>query len=143
VEIKAKVEEKVSSPEIVAKIFKTILESESDMDKDKEHFWVMGLKSNNRVKFIELVSVGILNASLVHPREVFRPCIIRSVASIIVAHNHPSGDTAPSNEDKIITRRLVEVGLLLDIPLLDHVIINDDGEYYSFKEESLINYPGK
>jgi DNA repair protein RadC len=143
VEIKAKVEEKVSSPEIVAKIFKTILDSESDMDKDKEHFWVMGLKSNNRVKFIELVSVGILNASLVHPREVFRPCIIRPVASIIIVHNHPSGDTAPSNEDKIITRRLVEVGLLLDLPIIDHLVLGDDGDYYSFKEESLINYPGK
>ena len=138
-EIKTKVEEKISSPEIVADIFTKLLASESDFDRDKEHFWSLGLKSNNCVKFIELISIGTLNASLVHPREVFRPAITRGVASIVIIHNHPSSDIQPSVEDKQITIRLLEVGKLLDIPVLDHVIITGDGSYFSFKEEGLVD----
>jgi DNA repair protein RadC len=137
-EIKTRVEEKISSPDILAGIFKKILETENEFDIDKEHFWIVGLKSNNRVKFIELISIGTLNASLTHPREVFRPAVVRAAASIIIVHNHPSGDTSPSTEDKQITIRMVDVGKMMDIPILDHVIISEDGDYFSFKEERLI-----
>lgn len=137
-EIKTRVEEKISSPDILAGIFKKILETENEFDIDKEHFWIVGLKSNNRVKFIELISIGTLNALLTHPREVFHPAVVRAAASIIIVHNHPSGDTSPSTEDKQITIRMVDVGKMMDIPILDHVIINEDGDYFSFKEEHLI-----
>jgi DNA repair protein RadC len=137
-EIKTHIKEKISSPETVAAIFKEIIESENEFDRDKEHFWLVGLKSNNALKFIELISVGILNSSLVHPREVFRPAITRAVASVLVVHNHPSGETIPSQEDKQITSRIIEAGKLLDIPVLDHIIVGDEGSYFSFKEEGLV-----
>ncbi len=137
-EIKTHIKEKISSPQIVAGIFKEIMESENEFDRDKEHFWIIGLKSNNVLKFIELISVGILNSSLVHPREVFRPAITHAVASVLVVHNHPSGETIPSQEDKQITYRLIETGKMLDIPVLDHIIIGDKGTYFSFKEEGLV-----
>jgi DNA repair protein RadC len=131
-------ETKITSPKIVADVLNNVLKLENELDREKEHFWVIGLKSNNLVKFIELVTLGTLNASLVHPREVFRPAIFRGVDSIVIAHNHPSGEANPSKEDKAITTRLVEAGKLLDIPILDHVIIINDGNYYSFKEDQLI-----
>ncbi len=81
---------------------------------------------------------GILNSSLVHPREVFRLAIIHGAAGLIVAHNHPSGDPAPSADDKAVTAQLVEAGRLLDIPIYDHVIIGDDGRFFSFAEAGLI-----
>jgi DNA repair protein RadC len=83
----------------------------------------------------EIISIGILNASIVHPREVFKSAIKESANSIILVHNHPSGDSEPSVEDKEITERLMEAGELLDIKVLDHVIIGKDN-YHSFKENS-------
>lgn len=89
----------------------------------REHFLVILLNARHEAIAIETVSIGSLNASIVHPREVFRPAVIASAASIIVAHNHPSGDPEPSEEDLSITRRLAQVGELLGIGLLDHVVI--------------------
>lgn len=132
---------KVTHPEIVANIFYKVLEIEEELDRSKEHFWVIGLKSNNVIQYIELVSLGTMNASLVHPREVFRTAIFNSVASIIIAHNHPSGELIASHEDKSITQRLLEAGKLLDMPLLDHIIIGgetSEKRYFSFKEEGYI-----
>jgi DNA repair protein RadC len=93
----------------------------------REHFLVILLNTRHEAIAIETVSVGSLNASIVHPREVFRPAVLASAASIVVAHNHPSGDPEPSEEDISITRRLVQVGELLGIGLLDHVIIGRRG----------------
>ena len=83
------------------------------------------------------VSVGILDSSLVHPREVFKDAILASAASMIVAHNHPSGDPTPSNEDKRVTLRLAEAGQLLGIELLDHIILGDN-RWVSLKERGVI-----
>ena len=105
-------------------------------DNDKEHFMVLHLDSKNRIIKDEIISTGILNASLVHPREVFKPAIKESANSIILVHNHPSGDPTPSEEDKKITKILFDAGELLDIKLLDHVIVGDT--YYSFKENKEI-----
>ncbi len=91
--------------------------------ESREHFVVILLNARHEALAVETVSIGSLNASIVHPREVFRPAILASAASIIVAHNHPSGDPEPSEEDLSITRRLAEVGALLGIGLLDHVVI--------------------
>lgn len=82
----------------------------------------------------ELISRGTLTASVVHPREAFRPAVRNAASGVIFAHNHPSGDPLPSDEDRRITGRLEEVGRILGIPLLDHVVIGADGSYYSFAD---------
>ncbi len=103
----------------------------------KEQFIVILLDSKNRVIGTELVSEGTLTDSLVHPREVFRPAILQHAASIVVAHNHPSGDPHPSEEDCDLTQTLTEAGKTLSIPVLDHLIIGD-GTYYSFQEDEAL-----
>lgn len=96
-------------------------------DQAREHFLVILLNTRHEAIAVETVSIGSLNASIVHPREVFRPAVLASAASVIIAHNHPSGDPEPSEEDLSITRRLAEVGELLGIRLLDHVVIAKRG----------------
>ncbi len=106
-------------------------------DNKKEHFVVFYLDTRGREIVREVISVGTLNESLVHPREVFEPAIRNLCARIIVAHNHPSGDPAPSREDIEITKRLVDAGKILGIELVDHVIVTRDS-FFSFKEKGLI-----
>ena len=101
---------------------------------DREHFLVCGLDAKHRVIGINLVSVGSLSLSIVHPREVFKPLIVMNAAAWLCSHNHPSGDPAPSQEDRLLTKRLREVGDLLGITLLDHVILGDE-RHYSFADE--------
>ncbi|WP_169082747.1 RadC family protein [Paenibacillus sp. PL91] len=100
----------------------------------KEHFVCLFLNTKNHIIARETLSVGTLNASLVHPREVFRAAIQRSSASIICVHNHPSGDPTPSPEDIALTERLAEAGQLVGIELLDHLVIGD-GRFVSLKEQ--------
>ena len=102
-------------------------------DKKKEHFYALYLDTKNQIIEEKLVSKGILNASLIHPREVFNPAIRASSNSVILVHNHPSGNYAPRKEDKEVTKLLDNAGNLLGINVLDHIIIGKDG-YYSFKE---------
>jgi DNA repair protein RadC len=104
---------------------------------NREHFVGFYLNSRNQVLRREIISIGSLNASIVHPREVFLPAVAMSAASIILAHNHPSGDPTPSEEDLAITRRLADAGRLLGIELLDHVVVARDA-YASFKERRLL-----
>ena len=106
-------------------------------DSKKEHFVIFFLDTQNQVTRREVVSVGILNASLVHPREVFEPAIKYLAAHIILAHNHPSGNLEPSPEDKIITQRLVEAGRLLGIEIVDHVIVTSKS-FFSFKANKFL-----
>jgi DNA repair protein RadC len=123
----------------VAKVFLDLLALEDKIDQDKEHFYVMHLDVKSRITLVELVSLGTLNASLVHPRETFRRAVMQGSASIIVAHNHPSGEVEPSDEDTKTTKLLFEAGTILGISLLDHVIFTND-KFYSFrdcKEEKL------
>jgi DNA repair protein RadC len=102
----------------------------------EEHFRVLCLDTRNQVLSQRDVSIGTLNASLVHPREVFREAIASSAAAVIVMHNHPSGDPTPSKEDLALTTRLVEAGALLGIPVLDHLIIGE--RHVSLKERGLM-----
>ena len=106
-------------------------------DLKKEHLKSLLLNSKNQVLHIKTVSVGILDSSLVHPREVFQDAILASSAAIIIAHNHPSGDPTPSPEDKRVTQRLHEAGQLLGIDLLDHIVIGDQ-RWVSLKERGVI-----
>jgi DNA repair protein RadC len=116
-----------------ARVFRDILNLEDRIERDKEHFYVMHLNVKSQVLMVELVNIGTLNSSLVHPRETFRRAIVAGSASIIVAHNHPSGEVDPSDEDTRITKVLFEAGQILGISMLDHVIFARD-RYFSFKE---------
>jgi DNA repair protein RadC len=122
----------ITSPQSVVKAVRARIK-----DKAKEHFMLIILNTRNKVTSINNVSVGTLNASLVHPREVFRDAIRQSASSVVLAHNHPSGDETPSEEDLKITKRLVEAGKIIGIEVLDHIIIGKDG-FCSFKEKGLI-----
>lgn len=106
-------------------------------DSDREMLLVCCLDTKNQPTCINVVSIGTLNSSLVHPREVFKPAILGNSSSIIIAHNHPSGDTSPSNEDIRITERLKEAGSIIGIELLDHLIIGRN-KYTSLKEKGVI-----
>jgi len=99
-----------------------------------EHAGVLSLDTKHSVIGWDVIGIGSLDATVVHPREVFLTAILQHAAAIIVAHNHPSGDPVPSLDDKTLTARLSAAGGLLGIPLIDHVIIGHDGRYYSFRE---------
>lgn len=106
-------------------------------DEKREHFVALLLDTKNGVLRQKTVSIGDLSSSIVHPREVFLEAIRHSAASMIVAHNHPSGDPTPSPEDAAVTRRLQEAGELLGIELLDHIVIGDN-RFVSLKEKGLM-----
>ena len=103
-------------------------------DRDREAFVVLLLDVKHRVIAEEVVTIGILDGSLIHPREVFKAAVAGSAAGIIVAHNHPSGDPKPSAQDAEVTKRLRKAGEVLGIPLVDHVIVGSTGAHYSFRE---------
>ncbi|HHW18820.1 MAG TPA: DNA repair protein RadC [Firmicutes bacterium] len=102
-------------------------------DLDREHFYILMLNVRNQVTCKELISVGSLDTSIVHPREIFKNCIKKSAAGVILVHNHPSGDATPSDDDLKITKRLVDAGKILGIYVLDHVVIGR-GQYVSMRE---------
>jgi len=106
-------------------------------DAKKEHFVAVFLNARNQVICRETVSVGSLNASLVHPREVFAPAVGSCAACVILAHNHPSGDVAPSREDIELTRRIMQAGEIMGIEVLDHVIISSE-RFLSMKESNIL-----
>lgn len=125
---------RISSPHDAIGLIKYMID-----DSDRENFIVVCLDTKNQPTHVEICSKGSLNASIVHPREVFKTAIISNSASIMLAHNHPSGDINPSNEDIAITKRLIEAGAIIGIKILDHVIIDgDEGKYYSFSENDMI-----
>lgn len=106
-------------------------------DHKKEHFIILYLDTRNQEIKRDIISIGSLNASLVHPREVFEPAVRNTAAQIIISHNHPSGDPNPSAEDLHISRRLVEAGKIMGIEIIDHVIVSKTN-YFSFKEKGLM-----
>lgn len=122
----------ISSPADVSALLRDRIAHE-----DREHFVALLLNTKNRVIGSPTVSIGTLSSSLVHPREVFKTAIKAGAASIVLVHNHPSGDTNPSREDREVTRRLVETGELVGIEVLDHVILGGTSSY-SLKEHGLL-----
>jgi DNA repair protein RadC len=105
---------------------------------DREHCVVICLDNKHRPTAIHTVSVGSLTMSIVHPREVYKAAVLSSAAAVILVHNHPSGDPAPSAEDRALTVRLVAAGEALGIQILDHVIVGDDEKYYSFADRGMM-----
>jgi DNA repair protein RadC len=130
----------LTSPGLVAEIGRAILAAEHDVDRCKEHFWILGLNTRNLIIYCELVGLGTLNAALVHPREVFRFAILNATASIMLMHNHPSGCPDPSIDDIKLTERLRQAGEILGIKVLDHVVVgNGFSRYKSFLELGLMS----
>ena len=124
---------RISSPKDAVGIGQQFLE-----DADREQVIVCCLDTKNQPLSISVVSMGILNSSLIHPREIFKTAILTNAASLILYHNHPSGETEPSTEDINITMRIKEAGDLIGIELIDHIIIGSEGRYLSLKEEGLL-----
>lgn len=124
---------KLSSPSDAVELVRNVLD-----DTDREQFIVIALNTKNEPMAVNVVSIGSINATIVHPREVFKLGVISNSASLIIAHNHPSGNIEPSLEDISITMRLIEAGKILGIPILDHLIVTDNS-YMSFKERNLID----
>ena len=120
---------KVDCAATAARILQQYLEG-----ADREHFVVLLLDTQNQVIGIHTVTIGTLDASLIHPREVYKTAILANAASVLLAHNHPSGDPTPSTEDLMVTRQLSEAGITIGIEVLDHVVVGDTGRYYSFRE---------
>jgi DNA repair protein RadC len=104
---------------------------------DREHFWALLLNTKNRVIAREVISIGTLNSSTVHPRELFKAAIRRSAAAVILVHNHPSGDPTPSQQDIEVTKRMVEAGNIVGISVLDHLVIGDN-RFVSLKAKGLM-----
>ena len=122
----------IKKPEQVFEVVKNFLG-----EVDREYLIVIVLDVKNKINSISVASVGTLNSSIVHPREVFKTAILANGASIILAHNHPSGDTSPSKDDINITTRIKECGVLMGIELLDHVILGDE-KFISLKNEGIL-----
>ena len=122
----------MSNPESSAGLFRAFAEYE-----DREQMMIAFLNAKNRVVGVETVSVGTVNASLIHPREVFKSAILLSASAIMMCHNHPSGDVKPSKEDREMTERIKKAGEVLGIALMDHIIIGADkvDGYYSFAQQ--------
>mgnify|MGYP000854761799 CR=1 FL=1 len=125
---------KINTPIDAAKVAQDYLRG-----ADREHFIALILDTKNRIMNIHIISIGTLDSALVHPREVFKSAIITNAASIIIAHNHPSGECYPSTEDLAITRRLIDAGRLLGIPVLDSIVVSDYS-YLSIREENLVDF---
>jgi DNA repair protein RadC len=125
-------DKKITSPQDVAEIFIPLL-----ADEVKENFIVVCLNSANKIIKYEKISVGNLNSSVVHPREIFKTAIENNSASIILMHNHPSGNPEPSQTDISVTKRIAEAGKIMDIPVFDHIIIAGNS-FLSFVERRLI-----
>jgi len=135
--IKGYSKNKIKNAQAVAEIFRAILNAENQIDQDKEHFWTVGLNQNNGIKYIELVSLGTLNASLVHPREVFRMAIFEGTAALLLVHNHPSGNPIASEDDHKIVRQISEAGKIIGIKIMDSIIVAGD-QHFSWQEQGLL-----
>src|SRR3954469_14796536 len=125
----------VHGAEQIAGVFRDLLRLEDPIDQAKEHFYVMHLDIRSRVNMVELVSLGNLSSSIVHPRETFRRAVVPGSYSIIVGHNHPSGEPDPSEENTKVTKLLFEAGNVLGIQMLDHIVFTDT-KFFSFRSNS-------
>jgi DNA repair protein RadC len=128
---------KLSNSNDVYSIMQEILLREEKIDQEKEHFWMIGLNPVNRILYIELVSMGSVRATTVEPMNVFRIAVLKGAVNVIMVHNHPSGQVMPSEQDKDLTDRLIQVGRILNILVSDHIIISLKS-YFSFANIGLM-----
>ncbi len=141
---------KLTSSDDIYKIMQQVLLRENKIDRNKEHFWTIGLDNANRILYIELISLGTTTSAPIEPMQVFRVAILKGAIQMVLVHNHPSNEIKPSKEDISITDRLIQVGNIIGIKVLDHLIIgektynsfNDTGELAKIEESTryLPNY---
>lgn len=124
---------RINTPALAAEVIEKVF---SPTEEAVEVFGVLALDTKNKVAGMHIISKGILNSALMHPREVFKPAILNNAAHIIIWHNHPSGDPMPSHEDLALTQKLVDAGKLLGIGVIDHMIFGDS--IYSFAEKGIM-----
>ncbi len=125
--------EQLCKPELVAKMAERILKN-----SDREHLLVVSLDTKSKPVAVEIVSIGTINSTIAVPREIYKHSITSNAASIVLVHNHPSGDPTPSESDVLLTKRMKRAGEILGIELLDHVILGDEGCFVSLQEEGVI-----
>ncbi len=128
---------RIANSRDIYSIMKQVLLRENRLDKGKEHFWIVGLASSNKISFIELVHLGTFAASPAGPNEIFEVSVLKKAVRIIMVHNHPSGTLEPSPEDEDVTDRLIQAGRLLNIDVIDHLIITPKS-YFSFADTGLL-----
>ena len=133
---------KILNADDVFGIMQKILLRENKINRKREHLWAIGLEPNNQIQFIELISMGSKTQTVVEPMEVFSFALQKKSNSIILVHNHPSGELEPSENDKDVTDRLIQVGLIVDTPVIDHLIISEEG-FMSFARTGLLEELGK
>ncbi len=142
--IRLKKDEKqyVHSAHDIFTIMQAVLKRENRIDRNREHLWTICVDNGNKILNIELVSLGSIKATVVEPMEVFSIPLQKRAVSLILIHNHPSGKMIPSAADKDITDRLIQCGLILQVPVIDHLIISEEN-YYSFVDSGLLEQLGK
>ncbi|MDN5204588.1 JAB domain-containing protein [Fulvivirgaceae bacterium BMA10] len=139
VRLKAEEKIKILNSLDIAEIMQRVLKRENKIDRNKEHFWIVGLASNNRILFIELISLGTVNKTLVEPMEVFSFALQKRAVKIILLHNHPSGDIQPSKDDIQVTDKMLAIGKFLNVPVIDHLIVSETN-YYSFVDSGQLEH---
>ncbi len=127
---------RLDTPELVSAYYRQHVMTDALYDPDKEHLHVFALDAKYQIKGVNLVSIGSMNESIAHPREIFRPLIALAAYAFVLVHNHPSGNSSPSHADRCMTTRIKEGAELLQIQMLDHLIIGD--RYFSFREAGLL-----
>ena len=133
---------KILNSDDVYAVMQKVLLREHKIDRNKEYFWTIGLNTKYRILYIELISLGGTNKTIVEPMQVFRVGVLKGAVAMILVHNHPSGELTPSEADKDITDRLLQVGKIIQIEVLDHLIISEK-TYMSFKDTGLLDHIGK
>lgn len=129
---------KLTSSADIYKIMQQVLLRENKIDRNKEHFWTIGLDNANRILYIELISLGTTTSAPVEPMQVFRVAVLKAAVQMVLVHNHPSGEVKPSKEDINITDRLIQVGNILGIKVIDHLIIGEK-TFNSFNDTELLS----
>ncbi len=124
---------KIANSDDVFGIMQRVLFRENKLDREKEHFWLVGLNSVNKMLFVELISIGGVKSTTVEPMNVFRMSILKGAVKVILVHNHPSGEVIPSDADLDLTDRLIQAGKIIDIDVVDHLVISEN-TYLSFSK---------
>nr|VFK18667.1 MAG: DNA repair protein RadC [Candidatus Kentron sp. LFY] len=138
IELTAQEKIQILNGEDLSAIMQKILLRENKIDRDKEHFWIVGLDADNRILFIELVVLGGVTSATVKPMEVFRVAVLKNAVGAILVHNHTAANVTPSDADKDLTDRLIQVGRILNIPVFDHLIITTE-DFLSFQYQGLMD----
>ena len=128
---------KVMNSSMVFKVMKQILMRENEIERDQEHVWIVCLAANNKILNIELISLGAIDETIIKPMQVFRIAILKGAVKLMMIHNHPTGELVPTSTDQDITDRMIQVGNIVNVKVIDHLVISEE-HYYSFDDHGLM-----